>query len=408
MKIGTTGLALAAAALLGGQAPVQAIAQAAPQSNATPSPGNAPVATMPPPVITMQLPPTVSETPVPVVVPTAQPTPTPPARREVEPRPIVRATPQPTATPRARSAPVAAPAVAPEPTPTPTPTPAVSLGTAPIASPRATPTPSATPIAVPTLPDAGTSGWPKWLVPAAIGGLLVLIIAFFLWRRRRVAAEAAEVAQRPAPARFVPPSPPAAPVEPEPAPLPEPSPPSPAAAPQFLERPAPSERAWLDLAAPTVHRAGVNLVTATADVSLTVRNEGSAPARDIRLAILLTSAQPGQDAVLDALYAEPVARPIVPPFTLAPGDEKVVRGLATMPREAIVALSAADRPMFVPVVALNAVYDAAGGAPGQTTAAFAVGVERADGAKLAPMWLDEPSRMYDAIAIRAHGTTVKR
>ena len=400
MKIGTTGLALAGAVLFAGQA----IAQAAPQDGATATPGNAPVATMPPPVITVQLPSAVPEPVTPVVVPTPRATATPPARREFEPRPLVRPTPQATATPRARPAPVATPATPPEPAPTATPTPAASLGTAPIASPSVTPTSVPSPV-VP-VPAAEPAGWPVWLVPAAVGGLIVLLLGLFLVRRRGAAADMREL---PAPPRIIPmPPPPAAPVDPEPEPEPEPEAPPPAVTPQFLERPAPSERAWLDLAAPLVHRAGLNLVTATADVSLTVRNEGSAAARDIRLAILLTSAQPGQDAVLETLYAEPVARPVIPPFTLAPGEEKVVRGLATMPREAIVALSAADRPMFVPVVALNAVYDAAGGTPGQTTAAFAVGVERADGAKLAPMWLDEPARMHDAIAIRAHGTTVKR
>lgn len=178
--------------------------------------------------------------------------------------------------------------------------------------------------------------------------------------------------------------------------------------PQFLERPAPSERAWIDVALPVVHRAGINLVTATADVGLTVRNEGIAIARGVRVAIRLTSAQQGQDTVLAGLYAEPVDRPVVPPFDLAPGEERAVRGIATLRREDIVALEAAGRPMFVPVVALNLLYDAAGGSPGQTTAAFAVGVDRGDGGKLGPMWLDEPARMHEAIAIRAHGTTVKR
>lgn len=400
MKIGTTGLALAGVVLFAGQA----IAQAVPQDGATATPGSAPVATMPPPVITVQLPSAVPEPVTPVVVPTPRATATPPARRAFEPRPLVRPTPQASATPRTQPAPVAAPATPPEPAPTATPTPAASLGTAPIAAPSATPAPVPSPI-VP-VPTVESASWPAWLVPLALGGLIVLLLGLFLVRRRAAAAEMREL---PAPPRIIPmPPPPAAPVEPEPEPEPEALPPAAAATPQFLERPAPSERGWLDLAAPLVHRAGLNLVTATADVSLTVRNEGSAAARDIRLAILLTSAQPGQDAILETLYAEPVARPVIPPFTLAPGEEKVVRGLATMPREAIVALSAADRPMFVPVIALNAVYDAAGGTPGQTTAAFAVGVERADGAKLAPMWLDEPARMHDAIAIRAHGTTVKR
>ncbi len=396
------GLALTGTALAGGQAIAQAIPKTSPENLApaplkvplptpTPAPSATPVSEQPLVVVPIE------PSSAPQAPPRARPTPrqTPaaaPPRREPEPRPTARA----------------APAV---PTPPVAPAPAPAVTPAPLASPSAEPSSVATPVVVPATQSEAGEAWPGWLVPAVLAGLIALIAAFFVWRRRgvveTVAEEIAIAPLAPVPPEPVVPPPAPAPVPPEPAvpplaPAPVPD------APQFLERPAPSERAWLDLAAPVVHRAGINLVTATADVALLVRNEGSAVARGVRLAIRLTSAQPGQDAVLDALFAEPVERPIVPPFDLAPGEERAVRGIATLPREAIVALTAAGRPMFVPVVALNLLYDAGAGTPGQTTAAFAIGVERPDGGKLGPLWLDEPARMHDAIGIRAHGTTVKR
>ena len=82
--------------------------------------------------------------------------------------------------------------------------------------------------------------------------------------------------------------------------------------------------------------------------------------------------------------------------------------LVTLPRDNINVLTAADRPMFVPVVTLNARYvpseNAAG--EGQTAQAFALGIERAGAAKLAPFWLDGPARMFETVAARPHALAV--
>ncbi len=385
------GLLLAGAMLAGGQALAQEKARTGPEDLA-PAPIKVPV-----PV------PTPSPTPAgeaPLVIVPIEPSSAPqaPPRAHPSPRPTPSATPRQKPEPRATASPgpgptdIPAPVERVAPAPAPTPEPALTPEPAPAAT-------SAPQVAAPA--PAPESGRFDWMLAAALGLVVLLVAGLVLWRRRKaVAVDDVDIA-RPVAAAL---EPAVLPVEPVAAP--EPAAPEP---PQFLERTAtaPEERAWLDFVQPAVHRAGLNIVTATADVSLVVRNEGKVPARGIRVAIRLTSAQAGQDAVLDALFAEPVERPAVPPFDLAPGEERKVRAIATLPRDAIVALSAAGREMFVPVVALNARYDA-GGAPGQTTAAFAVGIERQDGAKLGPLWLDEPPRMHDAIGIRAHGTTVKR
>ena len=119
---------------------------------------------------------------------------------------------------------------------------------------------------------------------------------------------------------------------------------------------------------------------------------------------------------LAAVNVAPVGRPTTPPFALAAGESRTIRVVSATPRDAIHTLTAANRPMFVPIVAVNARYagEGLGGglggelADGQTARAWAIGIERVDSAKLAPFWLDGPARMYDSIAARPHAAALER
>lgn len=329
-----------------------------------------PAATVPPEA--SALPPPISVAPVVVSTPTVTlpvATPTPRAT----PRP--RVTPSPTPPPRASET----PRVAATPTPRATPTPS------PVATPEAvaTPTPVATvPVAVPTAPpvppaaeEPGSSGW---LFPGAVVLVLAVVAGVLLARRRRRAEDVLEEE----PVEVVHEVAPTLPVEAVTAP-----------------------RAWLAFEL-TPRRAGVNLLTATLDAHLVVRNEGEAAATDVRAEVRLTSAREGQEGELAALFADTGGRPVAAPFALGPGEERVLNVLATLPREAINVLTAGGRPMFVPVAAVNVRY-ASGEMQGQTAAAFAVGVERDGAAKLMPFWLDGPGRMFDAVAARPHALAVR-
>lgn len=148
-------------------------------------------------------------------------------------------------------------------------------------------------------------------------------------------------------------------------------------------------------------RAGLNLLTATAECEIAIANAGDAPAEGVRLDVALVSAHTGQDADLAAVMARPIGRPAVPPFTLAPGEERRVRAVGSSPREAIRLLVAGGAPLFVPIAAVRLVYQA-NGAEGRTSAAFAIGIERPGAAKLAPFRLDQPPRLYDQVAARRH------
>lgn len=173
------------------------------------------------------------------------------------------------------------------------------------------------------------------------------------------------------------------------------------AAEEAHEPPPPPSAARLTLALrPT--RAGVNLLTATVEAEVVVTNIGGAPAVEIHATVALLDAGAGAEAALDLFAARSVTRTSIPPFTLEPGAERRFRAVATLPLDAIDPLEVAGRPMFVPLVAVSAQWPDEG-ADRRVTGGFAVGVERVDSAKLAPLWLDSAPRNYDSVAARPHG-----
>ncbi|WP_294212061.1 hypothetical protein [uncultured Sphingomonas sp.] len=259
----------------------------------------------------------------------------------------------------------------------------------------ATPSPAAT--TVPTIaPDSGSDyGWLIGLaVVLGLGGA-----GAWWWRRRR--ADAADE--------------PVAAVAPAPIPKPQPvRPRTPTASPTTPPPPAPAppaapvgDRGRLSL---SLHprRAGLNLLSATVEAELVVRNDGSAPAQAIRIGAALIGATPGQGDEIAPVFDQPVVRPATPPFALGPGEERRIRLVVAQARADIVPLTAGGRTLFVPVVAVNALYDAGAGIAGQSARGFAVGVERVDSAKLAPFWLDQPARMHEQLGVRPYGAGVER
>nr|WP_246617252.1 hypothetical protein [Sphingomonas yunnanensis] len=234
------------------------------------------------------------------------------------------------------------------------------------------------------------------------GGLVVLAgVVLLLWQRRRKGrrgVDAVEVAVSPPTAEPRTHRPPASESASPVAPVPSNSAPAaPAAA---------TPRARLTVAL-RPRRGGINLLTATLDAELEIVNTGDVPAGAIHVAARLLSAHRDQQAELDALFAEPRIRAAIPPFALAPGDGRMIPLLLTLPRAAIRPIDMGGRAMFVPVAAVDVRY-VSGAGEAQSAAAFAVGVERAGAAKLAPFWLDGPLRMHETLGARPHGEPVLR
>lgn len=305
----------------------------------------------------------------------------------------------------------------PEPTVTPPPAPAPLTEAPPQPAPQSASdaTPTTTSQSTITAPETGRA-MPLWLSLAVI---VVVLAALWALRRkprgRRQDQEEVETFVEPIPEPDVsePVSRPAAPsVETATTPAAPPVaaiPTTAIAAPKFLEPraktpppppAAPRARVSCDL---RPLRAGLNLLSATVECELVVTNTGTAPAEAIRTGVVLLTAHADQDTDLARFNAAPIGRPATPPFALAPGESRTIRTVVAIARDAIQTMTAANRPMFVPVVATNILYATAGD-DAQTTRAWVVGIERVDSAKLAPFWLDAPARMYSSVAARAHAT----
>jgi hypothetical protein len=327
-----------------------------------------------------------------------------------EPAPVTTRTPETVSPPPAQDVtPADTQAVAPQPVaPQPSPQPAAE-------QPAPAPTPVTPAQSTVSAPETGRA-MPLWLSLAAI-----VVVLGALWalrrtprgrRQDRIEAEpVVEPIAPPAP-QPVAPAPVVAPVEPVSTPV-APAAALPAvavAAPQFLEprakTPAAAPRARLTCDLRPL-RAGLNMLSATVECELIVTNTGTVPATAIRTGVALLTAHAGQDADLAQFNASPVSRPAAPPFALAPGETRKIRTVVAIAREAIQTMTAANRPMFVPVVATNILYATAGD-DAQTARAWVIGIERVDSAKLAPFWLDGPAKMHTSVAARPHAATFDR
>lgn len=351
-----------------------------------------------------------------------------PAARNEAVTPQARPSTQPTRSPApVEPAPIATPAPEPASPPLPSETPSTEAAPQVAApqpvEPQPTPTPETATQSTVTAPETGRA-MPLWL-----SLLVVVVVLGALWALRRKPrghrqdrAEAKTIVE-PTPDPFVP-EPAAAPepaattrsAQPVAAPVAPATPvaiPAAAAAPKFLEPraktpppppAAPRARVTCEL---RPLRAGLNLLSATVECELVVANTGNAPAEAIRTGVALLTAHTGQDTDLAQFNAAPIGRPAAPPFALAAGETRTIRTVVAIAREAIQTMIAANRPMFIPVVATNIVY-VTGGDEAQTARAWSVGIERVDSAKLAPFWLDAPARMYTTVAARPHAATFDR
>lgn len=380
------------------------------------------------------IPPVVRTLPTPAATPARNPraaalTPTPtPARVPAQTPSAPAGQPQAVAPPAPLPAAVPTPEPSPIPTDMPTAEPLPPVVLPPIPQPTSEPSPVAPDI------DRGfrLNGWQAF---AAIGGgaatLFLLGWLTYLWLRRRE-----EIADEPAPERHtrttfdlgaadappaLPPRP-AAPAVPPPAPVSPPPPPpqaEPVATAPSLAEAAPARlgaapvatqqvlaRASLDIELKP-KRAGTNLLSAAVEYQILITNSGDAPARLVTTDVRILTAGAEQDALLQALFAAPIEKPVTEPFDIAPGATAALDGMAMVPRDTLNVMSVEGRALFIPVLAINLRYEWDGGA-GQTANSFVIGINRGEGAKMAPFRADGPPRMYSEVVQLAYTVSVRR
>lgn len=300
-----------------------------------------------------------------------------------------------------------------------------------------TPVPTATAAAPAERPSGGWSS--STLVAIGVAVLALLAGGWFLFGRRRRREEEyyeEEVAAPVAPP-VAPPRPPIAraPVPaPTPTPIPEPAPAAPSGLltiplrriaeglqppPQPPAPPLPaglvtvrapqSPARSLEALQPELEivlipqRAGTDpSMSAAIEYRIVIRNNGRGDARDVRFGIYMTSASARQAADLQTIFANPVEQPVVAPFEIHAGSQIELSGTAMLPRANLNVMTIDGKPWFVPVLAMKAEYRWGEnvGAPGTASAAHMIGINRGEGAKLAPFRLDGEPRMHPKVAER--------
>lgn len=321
-----------------------------------PAPEQAPVRVAPPPPVT------------------TQPRQTTPARQTTPPPAQTR--PAPTTT---------RPAPQPQPT-TPAPTnlppatttaPPPSATTPPLES-APLPDQSPPPISVPApAPAEETSkGWPIWLYGLPVA-LLALIGAALLMRRRRRDEEGYAGEDAPASAAA-----PAAPSKP---------------------RPDPAARPWIELELRT-ERAAFTATEANVAFELEIRNTGKSAARNLRIDVKMFNGGAEQDKEIGAFFrtaGRETTRLKLP--AIAAETTGVIKGEVGLKREEMRALQLDDRTLFIPVVAVNALYDWAEARTGQSSKSYVIGRElQTPSEKMGAFRLDQGPRIWRTVGQRQH------
>jgi hypothetical protein len=305
----------------------------------------------------------------------AQPSQTQPAQPRVA---------RPAATPpgAARPAPTRAAPTRTEAAPSPQPAPAQPMATSPSipveaapgaplqSEPQSVPQPGAGTQPAPRESDTGTPFWMLLLpvVALALGG------ALFLRRRRRPAEVAEPVAAAPA-AAALPPRP----------------------------RPAPVPRPWLELEL-RAERAASTESEARVDIEMVIHNSGKSPARNIRINARMFNAGREQDQEIGAFFKNRGEGRRTHEIAELPADERgLIQGSVTMPREEMRALQVNNQALFIPVIAVNLVYDWGEGRTGQTSKSYLIGRDLgAANERMGAFRLDLGPRVYRTVGQRAH------
>lgn len=146
---------------------------------------------------------------------------------------------------------------------------------------------------------------------------------------------------------------------------------------------------------------------ASVEFALSVMNEGTAPARRVRMEARLFAMGNDHEAALAAFFAAPLERPIPIASAVAPGIHAAMRSQVAIPLADVRPIAVNNRQLFVPMVAFKVLYEHDGGDAGirtsQTTASYVVGREaKPPAAKMAPFRLDQGPKQYREVGHRVH------
>jgi hypothetical protein len=278
-------------------------------------------------------------------------------------RPTAQASRPAGAQPQAQPSPSATlPAPGPIAAPPPSSGPAAAPAEAPAQAPAAAPQPAQAPSGAPF-------PW-IYVLPAAAA---LLVVGFALFRRRRRVTEIQEAVEEAIEAKPPPP------------------------------KPIPVARPWLELELKAEKAQSTN-TEAVVEFELEIINNGKAPARNIRIDVKMFNAGQAQEQEIGAFFRSAGRESTKCHLPgIAPDTTGVIRGSVTMPRDEMKALLLKDRYLFVPVIAVNALYDWGEGQTGQTSKSYVVGRElEQPSEKMGAFRVDQGPRVWRTVGQRQH------
>lgn len=321
----------------------------------------------------------VTQPPPPAQAP-VQVTPPPPTQTQPQTRPTTPMQRRESNQARPAPAPQSAPAQAPAQTPT-----------APVASPAAespipAPVPAPAPeLAAPEAPpatapaDEGPADTSYWLY--AIGLLAVGLGAFaLLRRRRRTGDDVAETTKAPTATA------------------------TPATAPAPRAEPGP--RPWVEIEV-KAERAAFTQQEATINFELAITNSGPVAAHNLRVDVKLINAGQEQDKEIGAFFrtaGRESTKLNLPGIN--PDSTGVIQGEVGMRVEDMRAVTLDGRMLFIPVMAVNILYEWGDGRIGQSSKSYVVGRELETASeKMGAFRVDQGPRIWRTIGQRPHKLT---
>ncbi|HVQ07070.1 MAG TPA: hypothetical protein VMS43_01410 [Allosphingosinicella sp.] len=312
------------------------------------------IVTQPAPAQTQ--PPTIAPPPPVTTAPRQRPAATRPDARGPAAAPAPR-----TAAPAPRSAPPATQAPAPA-----APAPQAQPGPE---APATTPAAKAVPAPA---PESGAFPW-AYAIPAA----LLALLAFALIRRRRRSVEIVEAVAEVAPEV--------------------------SARAHIGARPEPVPRPWLELELKAERLASTD-AESVVQFELEIVNTGAAPARNLRVDVKMFNAGQEQDKEIGAFFrvaGRESTKCNLP--GIRPDTTVAIRGEVAMAREDMRAVVLQDKYLFIPVIAVNILYDWGDGRTGQTSKSYVVGRELEQPSdKMGAFRVDLGPRIWRTVGQRQH------
>lgn len=236
------------------------------------------------------------------------------------------------------------------------------------------------PSVVPPAAAEEEGGLPWLYIGLGVAALALLAFAFLRSRRRRW-YEAEEIEAAPVPVR-------------EPLPL---------TAREKAVRPEPVPRPWLELDL-KAERAQATLTETVVQFELEIRNSGKAAASNLRIDVKMFNAGKEQDKQIGAFFrvaGRESTKCQLP--GIAAGTTGVIHAQVTMQREDMKAVRLEEKLLFVPVIAVNALYDWGEGETGQTSRSWVVGRELEQASdKMGAFRVDLGPRIWRTIGQRQH------